>query len=421
MRYRLFDTYARLMSPINKTLDLTYTAVEHLPFSNSRLGRTYKAGIETAIRLVKHYPKLGFDYAPVEIEGVEHPVTEETVLTKPFCHLLHFRREGLSTNAPKVLFVAALSGHHATLSKDTFRAFLKDYDVYVTDWLDARDVPLSEGKFGVEEYVQYLEEFLEFLGPGTHAVGLCQAGPPLLCATAYMARHNNPARPASLTLIAAPIDNRVNPTNKLAKFTDLLTTKISFLKGVAIHKVPARYPGAGRRVYPGVLQLGGFMTLNLTSHIQKNIDFIRNIIADNEEDADKHRDFYDEYMAVLDMDADYYLETVERVFLEQQLPRGIMEYKGEKVDCGEITDVPILTMEGAEDDMVSIGQTQAALSLCPNLPARMKKHHVQRNVGHYGIFSGRFFRKEVVPVITTWINKYRLKPVDTQIPAIRQS
>lgn len=403
MQYHIYDLYRQSLVPINTALDLTHDIITHEknPFSKTKLGRFRKAFLESTIRLLKHYQKQGFEYEPVVIDDVEYAVHEDIVMDKPFCHLLRFRREGLPADAPKLLCVAALSGHHATLSRETFREFLDTYEVYVTDWLDARDVPLTEGKFGFEEYVAYLIEFMEFMGPGSHMFAICQAAVPGLTAVAHMSKHDNPARPKTLTMMAGPIDIRVNP-NEFTKRVDKMSAKA--LKRVLIHKVPSRYPGAGRKVYPGMLQLGGFMSMNMKSHIQKHVQFFKDIAHGRVDEADRHRDFYDEYMAVLDMDADYYMETMERVFLDQKLPKGAMTYYGEPVSCSDIKDVAIFTLEGEKDDMISLGQTEAALNLCDQLPKKLKKHHVQLDVGHYGIFNGSKYRKFVAPLIKEWID-----------------
>lgn len=405
VRYGLYDNYRRMMTPYNKSLDILHKLSRYNPLADTFVGRLQKATVESAIRLLKHYPKQGFDYQPVVIEGIEYPVAEEVVVAKPFCSLLRFRREGLPQSAPKLLCVAALSGHHATLSRATFEEFLPDHEVYVTDWEDARNVPVSEGTFGYEGYVNYIEEFMELLGPGNHLLAICQAGPAAMTAVAYMAKHENPARPLTFTVMAAPIDTRVNiSANKLQRFTDILNKKL--LNGIAIHNVPRRYPGAGRKVYPGALQLGGFVSLNLTAHLEKHVDFFKDVLANNVEDAEKHRDFYDEYMAVLDMDADYYLETVEWVFLEQRLAKGTLYYRGERIDCSAIKDIALFALEGADDDMVSTGQTKAALTLCDQVPKKLKKYHLQEGVGHYGIFNGSKYREQVAPMIKDWIKRH---------------
>ncbi len=405
MQYQLFDLYRQSLTPLNATVDLVHDIVtdDRYPLAKTRYGRLRKAVLESTSRLLKHYPKQGFEYEPVIIDKVDHPVSETVVMEKPFCNLIRFRREDLPADAPKLLCVAALSGHHATLARETFREFLPDYEVYVTDWLDARDVPLDAGKFGYEGYVSYLIDFMEHLGPNNHVFAICQAAVPALTAAAQMSKKDNICRPKTLTMMAGPIDIRVNP-NAFTKKVLKISAKL--LERVAIHKVPNRYEGAGRLVYPGTMQLGGFMSMNMKSHMEKHVQFFKDVVHGNADDADKHRDFYDEYMAVLDMDADFYLETMDRIFLDQQLPKGLMQHQGETINCSDITDIAILTLEGEKDDMISLGQTEAALHLCDNLPKKMKKHYVQKGVGHYGIFNGRKYRKGVAPKIKAWINKH---------------
>jgi poly(3-hydroxybutyrate) depolymerase len=406
MQYHLYDLYRQSLSPLNATVDLVHDIVtdERYPLSKTRYGRVRKAVLESTSRLLKHYPKQGFEYEPVVIDKEEYPVSETVVLEKPFCNLLRFRREDLPADAPKLLCVAALSGHHATLARETFREFLPDHEVYVTDWLDARDVPLSEGKFGFEDYTRYLIDFMEHLGPNNHVFAICQAAVPALTAICHMSRENDICRPKSLTMMAGPIDIRVNP-NAFSK--KVLKISAKMLERVAIHKVPSRFKGVGRTVYPGTMQLGGFMSMNMKSHMEKHVQFFKDVVKGNVDDADKHRDFYDEYMAVLDMDADFYLETMDRIFLDQHLPKGLMQFQGQAVNCSDITDVAILTLEGEKDDMISLGQTEAALKLCDNLPKNLKKHYVQKGVGHYGIFNGKKYRKGVAPKIKEWIKKHQ--------------
>ncbi|MEH6616897.1 MAG: polyhydroxyalkanoate depolymerase [Porticoccus sp.] len=406
MQYHLYDLYRQSLSPLNATVDLVHDIVtdERYPLSKTRYGRVRKAVLESTSRLLKHYPKQGFEYEPIVIDKEEYPVSETVVLEKPFCNLLRFRREGLPADAPKLLCVAALSGHHATLARETFREFLPDHEVYVTDWLDARDVPLSEGNFGFEGYTSYLIDFMEHLGPNNHVFAICQAAVPALTAICHMSRENDVCRPKSLTMLAGPIDIRVNP-NAFSKKVLNISAKV--LERVAIHKVPSRFKGVGRQVYPGTMQLGGFMSMNMKSHMEKHVQFFKDVVKGNVDDADKHRDFYDEYMAVLDMDADFYLETMDRIFLDQHLPKGLMQFQGKTVNCSDITDVAILTLEGEKDDMISLGQTEVALHLCDNLPQKLKKHYVQKGVGHYGIFNGSKYRKGVAPKIKEWIKKHQ--------------
>lgn len=408
MQYQTYDLFRQAMKPVNFSLELTHNLVssDKNPLAKTRFGRLHSAILESSIRMLKHYPKQGFLYDDVKVDGNLHAVKEKILVEKPFANLIRFRRAGLPEDAPKVLFVSALSGHHATLSRETFEEFLPDHEVYITDWLDAKEVPLSEGRFGFSEYISYVVEFLELIGPNVHMIGLCQAAVPAMVAAASMSKHENSARPKSMTLIAGPVDVRIN-SNDIIKRAKYISQQL--LQIVALHKVPKRFAGVGRVVYPGALQLGGFMSLNMSGHIEKHVQFIKDIAEGNIDEADKHREFYDEYFAVMDATAEFYLETLERVFLDQHLPKGLMIYNGERVDCGDITDIPILTMEGEDDNMVSVGMTQAALYICPNLPDADKHFHVQEGVGHYGIFSGSRFRNEVAPKIKAFIQDSQQK------------
>lgn len=354
------------------------------------------------MRLTRRYEKLGFNIEDINIDGQRYLVREDVVMSKPFCDLMHFNRVGHSEDH-KVLLVAPLSGHHATLLKGTVEALLPDHEVYITDWGDAREVPLSEGPFSFDCYVEYLIEFLEFLGPDTHMIAICQPTVQALIATAVMAEQKNTCVPQSLTLMAGPLDTSKNPT-RVNDFAH--EHPMSWFKNVAIMKVPYGYPGEGREVYPGFMQLGGFISMNQRSHTKKYMNFFQNLVFGEEEDADRFRAFYDEYLAVLDMPAEFYLETIERVFKNNEVAKGAITYKGQPVNFEAIDDTPLLTVEGAEDDICGLGQTQAAQTICKSLPKTMRRHHVQPGAGHYGIFSGSKFRKHIRPLITDFIHKY---------------
>ncbi|MDN5862871.1 MAG: polyhydroxyalkanoate depolymerase, partial [Salinisphaera sp.] len=278
------------------------------PLSRTPIGRFQAALFESTARLIKSYPKRDWAFPDVIIDGEDYPVRKTTTLRKPFANLLRFKRVDLPDDAPKVLFLAALSGHHATLSKETYEQFLPDHEVFVSDWLDARQVPLAEGPFGFDEYVSYVIEFLETLGPQTHVFAICQAAVPALVAAAVMSRDDNPCRPHSLTLMAGPVDIRVNPNGLLQRAQRL---DLNQIKKAAIYKVPSRFPGAGRRVYPGAVQLMGFMSMNVRLHLSKHLQFFKDVVLGREEQADRHRAFYDEYFSLLDTAAEFYLETLE--------------------------------------------------------------------------------------------------------------
>src|SRR5215471_5179013 len=303
MRYRLRALVEQLLQPVHTTLERYHRFVTHPRRTRrrSRFNRYHAAGVESVLRLIRQYPKQAFGYEPLAIGGKPASIVEEVVAEKPFCQLRRFHHAATS-KAPKVLFVAAMSGHHATLSKDTLREFLPDFDVYITDWVDARMVPVAEGRFGFDEYVQYLIEFLDALGPNVHLVGLCQAAVPALCAAALMAEDRHPHRPRTLSLLAGPIDISVN-RNAVTKLADRVPLALMRLN---LHKVPSCYPGAGRLVYPGYLQLGAFVSLNLRTHVAKHVQFFKDVAEGNEAAAEKHRVFYDEYNAMMDATAEFY-------------------------------------------------------------------------------------------------------------------
>ncbi|HZX80509.1 MAG TPA: polyhydroxyalkanoate depolymerase [Lysobacter sp.] len=361
------------------------------------------AGYELFYRLGKHYEKPRFDIHEVEVDGRAFPVVEREALRRPFCRLLHFKRyaddvagvEAIATS-PTVLVVAPLSGHHATLLRDTVRTLLRDFDVYITDWVDARMVPVSDGPFHLDDYVAYVEDFIRHIGASTlHVISVCQPTVPVLAAVSLMAARGE-ATPKSLVMMGGPIDTRENPT----QVNDLATHKpMWWFETQLIHPVPPPYPGAGRRVYPGFLQHVGFVAMNPERHFQSHWDFYQNLVQGDLEDAASHRRFYDEYNAVLDMPAEYYLDTVRIVFQQHLLPKGEWEVRGQKVDPSKITGTALLTIEGELDDISGRGQTRAAQKLCLGIPQADRQHLVVEGAGHYGIFSGRRWRTQVYPKV----------------------
>jgi poly(3-hydroxybutyrate) depolymerase len=404
MQYQAYDIYAKTANTLHDYYSLVHDITSHPvnPLAHTWFGRATNASLETAMRLTKRYEKLDFDIESVPVGHKIVPVCEEIVDYKPFCNLLHFKRLG-QTDEEKVLLVAPLSGHHATLLKGTVEAMLPDHEVYITDWLDARDVPLEEGDFTFDCYVRYLIEFIEFLGPNTHVIAICQPTVQALIATAVLAERNSAATPKSLVLMAGPLDVSKNPTRVNECATE---HSIENFKNVAISTVPFGYPGAGRKVYPGYMQLGGFLSMNLETHIQKFANFFQNLVFGEEEDADRFRAFYDEYLAVLDMPAEFYIETIQRVFKDNEVARRAITYQGKEVDFDAIKDTALLTVEGANDDICGIGQTEAAHEICRSIPKKKRLHHLQEGAGHYGIFSGSKFRKFVRPVVTDFIHKH---------------
>jgi len=338
-------------------------------------------------------PPFGIDTVTVGNREVE--VREEAAATTPFGTLLHFKKD-IATAQPRVLLVAPLSGHFATLLRATVRTMLPDHDVFITDWHNARDVPLTAGRFGVDEYTDHLIKFLETMGPGAHVLAVCQPCVAVLAAAAVMAQSGNPAQPRSMTLMAGPIDTRVNPTkvNELAK-----KRTIEWFERSLTASVPLRYPGAFRRVYPGFVQLVAFMSMNIVRHVKAHKELYDNLANGELEKAAITKAFYDEYFAVLDLTAEFYLETVRLIFQEHALPLGKLEWHGERVEPAAIRKTMLLTVEGERDDICAVGQTVAAHDLCSKLRPYLKRHHMQAGVGHYGVFSGTRWEKQIYPIL----------------------
>jgi len=351
----------------------------------------------TRARLTHHRPAFGID--SVEVGGESVGVTEEAALSTGFGTLLHFRKPAVAPQ-PRVLVVAPLSGHFATLLRGTVQTLLADHDVYLTDWHNARDIAPDEGEFGLDAYTDHLVRFLEVLGPGAHLLAVCQPCVSALVATAVMAQSGHPAQPRSLTLMAGPIDTRVNPTrvNELA-----MGRSIEWFERHLITSVPPGFRGAGRRVYPGFLQLAAFMSMNPQRHLSAHLDLYRHLVDGDDDKAAALRSFYDEYFAVLDLTAEFYLETVSRVFQEHALPTGQLRWHGERVDPRAIRRTTLLTVEGEKDDICSLGQTLAAHDLCTALRPYRKRHHLQAGVGHYGVFSGRRWQQQIYPIVRNTI------------------
>ena len=347
-------------------------------------------------------PKFGIDV--IEVDGKHLPVDEHNVARKPFGQLKHFTYEG-SEGKPRLLICAPMSGHFATLLRGTVERMLLTHDVYITDWKDARDVPLTGGGFDLESYIDYLIEWLEFIGPdaggrGAHMLAVCQPSVPAYAAAAIMSANKHPLRPRTLTMMGGPIDTREAPT----AVNDHATRRPHdwFVHNV-IATVPPYYKGAGRRVYPGWLQLTGFMSMNLGNHMISHWSMFTNLVEGDGESAEKHKEFYDEYRAVCDMTAEFYLQTVDTVFQRHLLPKGEFNYRGKLVDPGAIEDIALLAIEGERDDISGIGQTKAALTISSGLPEAMKKYHMAPEVGHYGIFNGSKWREKIAPIVEEWI------------------
>lgn len=374
------------------------------PFADSLPARTTAAAFEMFVNATRRYGKPEFQISGIEVGGQPVEIVEEDVVELPFCNLLHFRREGASVDDrddQPVLIVAPVSGHFATLLRGTVEAMLPEHDVYITDWIDARNVPLSDGHFDLSDYMDYVRQFCGFLyekhGQRPALLAVCQPGVPVLASTALMAEDNAPERPASVVLMGSPIDTTQNPTevNKLAT-----TRPLSWFEKNVVVTVPFPNPGFMRRVYPGFLQLSGFMQMNLDRHMDAHMKQFNHLVQGDGDSADAHREFYDEYLAVMDMTAEFYLETIEVVFQTHALPEGKLLYRGERpVRPEAITDIALMTVEGEKDDITGRGQTRAALDLAPNLPKSMKSHFEQEKVGHYGVFNGSRWRTSIQPKV----------------------
>ncbi|RAH98947.1 polyhydroxyalkanoate depolymerase [Acuticoccus sediminis] len=359
----------------------------------------FDASMEMLSRFRLSHRRPPFGIHSVTVGNRRVPVREEVALSLPFGNLLHFAKD-IDTPQPKILVVAPLSGHFATLLRGTVETLLQDHDVYITDWTNARDVPLSAGEFGVEDYVAYLIRFLEEIGPKGNILAVCQPCVQALIAVSVMSQQNHPATPRTMTLMAGPIDTRESPTlvNELA-----FDQPLEWFERNLISTVPWRYRGGGRRVYPGFVQLVAFMTMNMPRHKDQHRKLYKYLINGEMAKARKIMDFYDEYFAVLDLTAEFYLETVDRIFQRAELAKGEFTYRGELVDPGAIRNTFLLTVEGGRDDICSLGQTTAAHDLCRSLRPHLKRHHLQANVGHYGVFNGKRWEKEIYPVVRNMI------------------
>ena len=374
-----------------------YSPLAYTPFS-----RQFAAAYELANRLGKEYEKPEWNLHSTTIGTHEVAVSEDTTIAQPFCHLVHFRRD-TPHNDPVVLLVAPLSGHHATLLRDTVRTLLPSHDVYVTDWIDARIVPADEGTFGLDDYVRYIQTFLRHLGPDTHVISVCQPTVPVLAAISLLASADDACQPRSMIMMGGPIDARKSPTqvNRLAT-----TKSYAWFEDNLIHRVPTRYPGAGRPVYPGFLQHAGFVAMNPDRHVKSHYDFYLHLLRGDESDAEVHRRFYDEYNAVLDMPARFYLDTIRIVFQDFSLPRGLWKIDGTLVEPSAISKTALMTIEGELDDISGQGQTHAAHDLCTQLAPSMREHYTANHCGHYGIFSGSRWRQQIHPKISEFIRAH---------------
>ncbi len=373
------------------------------PLSNTFHGRAFAAACEVFEAGTRRYEKPAFDIESTISNGEPVPVRETIIWKRPFCRLLHFERRHQNLNRdPKVIIVAPLAGHYATLLRDTVEGMLPKFNVYITDWSNARDVPLAYGQFGLDDYIDYIMSMLRMIGPHCHVVAVCQPSVPVLAAVSLMEETNDPHVPTSMVLMGGPIDTRLNPT-VINHFAEKRGT--NWFRRNVITTVPLNYRGFLREVYPGFIQLSGFMGLNLDRHITRQRNYFSHLVLGDNDSAKKHRGFYDEYRAVMDLTAEFFLQTVDTVFVRHLLAKGEMRHRGRLVSPSAIRRVALMTIEGGKDEICGAGQTEAAHGLCGNLPRSMRDHYVQPEAGHYGIFGGSRFRREIVPRIGEFILK----------------
>jgi poly(3-hydroxybutyrate) depolymerase len=405
--YQLYEFNHAALAPWRAVADATKLAFQNPlnPLSETTFGRSVAAAAELFERTTRRYGKPEWGIYETIVDGRAVPVAERIVWRKPFCSLLHFRRELPRGRAadPKALIVAPVSGHYATLLRGTVEAMLPGHDVFVSDWRDARMVPVAEGRFDLDDYIDYVVEMLRHLGPGTHVMAVCQPSVPVLAAVALMSEDRDPALPLTMTLMGGPIDTRFAPTavNRVAK-----ARGTEWFRRNTIMKVPFPHPGFMRDVYPGFLQLSGFMAMNLDRHVTAHHEFFGHLVEGDGDSAEKHREFYDEYLAVMDLTAEFYLQTVDTVFVRHALPNGQMTHRGRPVRPDTIRRTALLTVEGERDDISGVGQTKAAHALCTNLAHDKRQHYLAKGVGHYGVFNGSRFRADIQPRIADFIRKH---------------
>jgi poly(3-hydroxybutyrate) depolymerase len=424
MLYQWYETQRALLSPFAEFASASSKLYSHplSPFNHTPLSDRVSAGFDLMHRLAKEYEKPEFDIRTAQVADIEVAVQERVAMTKPFCRLLRFKRftdhpQVLTQmkSHPTVLVVAPLSGHHSTLLRDTVKSLLHDHKVFITDWTDARMVPTEEGAFHLDDYVAYVQEFIRHIGPDVNVISVCQPTVPVLAAVSLMASAGE-STPRTLTMMGGPIDARRSPTavNNLA-----MNKSLQWFEHNVIHRVPVNYPGAGRRVYPGFLQHTGFIAMNPDRHLKSHYDYFLDLVRGDAEDAESHRQFYDEYNAVLDMPAEYYLDTIHTVFQDFALVNGTWDVHGERVRPQDITTSALLTVEGELDDISGAGQTRAAHDLCTGIPRNRQFHYDAIGAGHYGIFSGRRWREHVYPVVRDFIASHQTSAVAESQPRRR--
>ena len=370
------------------------------PMGYMNIGPIAASALEVFAHATATYGKPAWNIEAVDAGGEPHPVIESTVVNMPFGDLKEFYREDLPEDAPRLLVVAPMSGHYATLLRGTVERMLENYRVFVTDWADAKTVPLHEGEFDLDDYIDYVIAYLEHIGPGANVMAVCQPSVPVFAATAIMNADKHPCTPTTLTMMGGPIDTRCSPTsvNDLA-----MERPIEWFRHSVIATVPMQYRGAGRRVYPGFMQLAGFMSMNLGNHMMSHYEMFKHLTVGDDESAQATKDFYDEYRSVCDMTAEFYLQTVEEVFQTHSLPNGTFVHRDKPVDLADITETALLAIEGERDDISGLGQTKAALDLTPKLSDRKKRYYMAEGAGHYGIFNGSKWRGKIAPVVEEFI------------------
>ena len=406
MIYDAYQTYADAMLPMRSLAAVATCFLEGTrPWFGDQVAlRGMAAGCNMFAHAGISHDRPPFGIDQVIVDGRKVAVTEEVTSTKPFCTLLHFKK-AIAAEQPRVLVVAPMSGHFATLLRGTVRTLLPDHDVWISDWENARNVSLLHGRFELEDFVCYIIDFLRILGPGVHVIAVCQPSVPVIAGVSLMADANDPAQPTSMTLIGGPIDPRINPT----RVNELATSQpLDWFESNVIGTVPLRHTGALRRVYPGFLQIAGFMSMNLDRHVNAHAKMFDNLIQGDDENVEATRAFYDEYLTVMDLPAEFYLQTVREVFQEHSLPRGQLKIQGCPIDPSAIRQTALLTIEGERDDVTGLGQTAAAHELCCNLPASKHRRHVQPDVGHYGLFNGRRWATEIYPIVKDHIRQSEL-------------
>jgi poly(3-hydroxybutyrate) depolymerase len=422
MLYQLYETQRALMAPFSEFASATTKLYNHplSPFTHTPLAQRVSAGLDLMHRLAKEYEKPEFGINSATVEGVDVVVQEQVAVVKPFCRLLRFKRfsdnpqvlEVMKTQ-PTVLLVAPLSGHHSTLLRDTVKVLLRDHKVLITDWTDARTVPLDAGPFHLNDYVAYVQDFIRFVGPEVHVVSVCQPTVPVLAAVSLMAT-NGEFTPRTLTMMGGPIDARKSPTavNNLAE-----SKSFEWFENNVIYSVPSNFAGVGRRVYPGFLQHAGFVAMNPDRHVSSHYDYFLDLVRGDDDSVDSHRQFYDEYNAVLDMPAEYYLETIKAIFQDYALVKGTWYKDGVQVRPQDISSSALLTIEGELDDISGAGQTRAAHDLCTGVPQERRFHYDVEGAGHYGIFAGRRWRDLVYPVLKDFIKRHNTQAKAKAKPA----